>query len=570
MYKGWKKNVKAAIAAVSITLFATTGVWAFDGMKVRERLHHQGIKNVIVMVPDGCDETVQTVARWFKGEDLQLDKMQGGGVKTHMADSIITDSAAAATAFACGHKTSDGFVGVGPRLEGLLSGYKPTAEPYTPIASVLEAAKSKDMATGIVVTCRISHATPAGFASHVSSRAWDNDIIEQMVYNNIDVVFGGGARHLIPVENPYTTTFGHVWKGKRTDGEDLMQVLRDRGYNFVDNKDDMQALKEGKVWGLFDDSHLEPDIDRKYFGDHQPSIAEMTAKAIELLSQDRDGFFLHVEGSQVDWAGHANDPIYMVTDFLAFDEAVKVACDFAERDGHTLVLAFPDHKTGGMKIGQYYYPVGYTKTKIADLVGPLEGMTITSAGLVKMMAGDYSITNIQSKILEFWSLDITAAETQEILDYQVSAGVSLDYAISHIISKNYTVIGWTTHGHNGETVPLWSHGADLPGGIIDDTELATIAADAMGADLSRLSDRLYVGISTVTNDYEIVGDPAMNEYGIAGNIVLKVKGAEFPISKDFMTYKGREIKLPGITVYAPVTGEVYVSKKALQLLHLNQ
>ncbi len=567
MYHVWKKNVKVAIAAVSITLFAATGVWAFDGMKVHERLRHHGIKNVIVMVPDGCDETVQTVARWFKGEDLQLDKMQGGGVKTHMADSIITDSAAAATAFACGHKTSDGFVGVGPRLEGLLSGYEPTAEPYAPIASVLEAAKSKDMATGIVVTCRISHATPAGFASHVSSRAWDNDIIEQMVYNNIDVVFGGGARHLIPVENPYTTTFGHVWKGKRTDGEDLMQVLHDRGYTFVDNKDDMQALSYGKVWGLFDDSHLEAHIDREEFGEHQPSIAEMTAKAIELLSQDRDGFFLHVEGSQVDWAGHANDPIYMVTDFLAFDEAVKVACDFADRDGHTLVLAFPDHNTGGMKIGQYYYPVGYTKTKIADLVGPLAGMTITSTGLARKIGDDRSAANIIEKVQAWWGLTITEDDVGEILNYRNSS--SLSYALSNVISKNYTMIGWTTHGHNGETVPLWSHGADVPGGIIDDTELATIAADAMSADLSRLSDRLYVGISTVTNDYEIVGDPAMNEYGIAGNIVLKVKGAEFPISKDFMTYKGREIKLPGITVYAPVTREVYVSKKALRLLHLN-
>ena len=104
---------------------------------------------------------------------------------------------AAATAFACGHKTSDGFVGVGPRLEGLLTGYQPTAKPYAPIASVLEAAKRKGKATGIVVTCRISHATPAGFASHIHDRGLDNDITEQMVYNNIDVVFGGGARHLI-------------------------------------------------------------------------------------------------------------------------------------------------------------------------------------------------------------------------------------------------------------------------------------------------------------------------------------------------------------------------------------
>jgi alkaline phosphatase len=124
----------------------------------------------------------------------------------------------------------------------------------------------------------------------------------------------------------------------------------------------MLALS-GPVWGLFDDSHMQPDMDRQHFAEHEPSLAEMVGKAIELLSQDKDGFFLMVEGSQVDWAGHNNDPIYMVTDFLAFDDAVKAACDFAEEDGRTLVLAYPDHNTGGMKIGHYFTAVGYTEPR---------------------------------------------------------------------------------------------------------------------------------------------------------------------------------------------------------------
>jgi alkaline phosphatase len=549
-----------AVAVFTISFFIAGSVWAFNSSNFREKLRQNGIRNVIVMVPDGCDETVQTVARWFKGEDLQLDKMQGGGVKTHMADSIITDSAAAATAFACGHKTSDGFIGVGPRTDTLLTGFQASAKPYAPIASVLEAAKGKGMSTGIVVTCRISHATPAGFASHVHDRDQDNEITEQMVYNNIDVVFGGGARHLIPKDASYTTTFGATWKGQRTDAENLMDVLLHRGYRIVDNRDDMMALRHGKVWGLFDDSHLEADIDRAQFGAHQPSLAEMTAKAIEMLSKDRRGFFLHVEGSQVDWAGHANDPIYMVTDFLAFDDAVKVACDFADRDGHTLVLAFPDHNTGGMKIGHYYTPMGYTATKIEDLVVPLSGMQLTSTGLARKIGTNPTDQNIIDAVKTWWGLVITAADVQEIRELEPEVGLS--YAISRVISKNYTVIGWTTHGHNGETVPLWVHGAEAPIGIIDDTELAIIAADAMNMDLERLSEMLFVDVSAVTDDFEIdlTTDPA--------NPVLKIKGAEFPINKDYMVKNGRIIRLPGLTVYAPVTGKVYISKMALGLLNL--
>ena len=151
-----------------------------------------------------------------------------------------------------------------------------------------------------------------------------------------------------------------------------MEVLQERGYQFIDSKEQMSAVTSGKVWGLFDDSHMQPDIDRRHFAAHEPSLAEMVAKAIEILSQDPDGFVLMVEGSQVDWAGHNNDPIYMVTDFLAFDDAVKVAADFAEADGRTAVMAYPDHNTGGMKIGHYYTAMGYTETTIEDLVAPLK------------------------------------------------------------------------------------------------------------------------------------------------------------------------------------------------------
>jgi alkaline phosphatase len=221
-----------------------------------------------------------------------------------------------------------------------------------------------------------------------------------------------------------------------------------------------------------------------------------------------------------------------------------------------------------MKIGHYHTAMHYTETTIEDLVNPLKGMKITSAGLVSLMDGDYSEANIMDKVKEFWSLDIPVEEAQEILDYQAAAGVSLNYALAYVISKNHTVIGWTTHGHNGETVPLWMHGGKAPIGIIDNIELATIAAKAMRAKLDKVSNHLYVDLDEVTNDYEIVGDPEIGDYGLLNNLILEIAGAELPISKDYMIYEGETIKLPGVTVYAPATDKVYVSKKALQILEL--
>lgn len=562
MITGRKKSVIVAVALASVMLLAAQSALAFNGKgeRLREQLRQRGIKNVIVMIPDGCDETVQTVARWYKGEDLQVDKMVGGGVKVHMANSIIPGSAAAATAFATGHKTTVRFLGVGPRTEDLLTGFEPTAEPYAPVASILEAAKLKGKATGIISTSRVTHATPAAFACHIEDRGLDNEIMEHMVYDNVDVVFGGGARHLIPSGESYETSFGDTWGGKRTDGENLMEVLLSRGYAFVDNRDDMLALNEGPVWGLFDDSHMQPDMDRRHFAEHEPSLAEMTTKAIELLSQDKDGFFLMVEGSQVDWAGHNNDPIYMVTDFIAFDDAVKAACDFAEVDGRTLVLAYPDHNTGGMKIGHYNTAVGYTETKIEDLVNPLLGMTMSANGVVAMMADETDEALIAS-LENNWGITPTAEEIAEIRELTPSVGLS--YALARIISKGHTVIGWTTHGHNGETVPVWIHGADAPVGIIDNTDLAYMAAEAMGVDLEKMTDFLYVDLDDTGLAWNLdETDPA--------NPVLLVNGAKLPVSKDYMVIekngKTRTLPLPGLTVYAPTSDKAYVSERAVKIL----
>ncbi|MBD3206295.1 alkaline phosphatase [Candidatus Bathyarchaeota archaeon] len=552
-----KNNVKKILVVVFIL-----GIIVSTASLSQARREVSPYDNVIVLVPDGCNQNIQTLARWYSDEPLVLDSMVSGSVSTYMANSIITGSAAAATAFATGHKTSVRFLGVGPRTDDLLTGFEPTAAPYAPIASVLEGSKLNGKAVGLIATSRISHATPAAYACHIDDRGKDNDIMENMVYEDIDVVFGGGFRHLINDTDSYTTTFGDTWGGKRTDGQNLYQVLLDRGYSFVDNEDDMDSLTSGPVWGMFDDSHMDPEMDRETLHPTQPSLADMTAKAIQLLSKDPEGFFLMVEGSQIDWAGHANDGAYMVTDFIEFDEAVKVAVNFAKSDKRTLVLVFPDHNTGGMTLGNYGPGGAYTHVTYEELVEPLKGMTMSSGALAGKV-DSLTISGVKDAISEYWNINISNDSAQKILDLEAELGLS--YAIAHIVSMEYTHIGWTTFGHNGGDVPLWSYSSH-PGrgfsgvsGFYDNTELAYLAAEALDINLDSTTNELFVEVSEVLDDTQwtvedSTGDNPEIVIQLADGNEARINAGSDVIRINGSTYT----QLKGIVVYAPMTGQVWI------------
>lgn len=535
-------------------VFATAIVVALVATSAGAAKYGRNVKNVIFMIPDGCDASVQTLARWMKGEALQLDSMNNGMVKTEMANSVITGSAAAATAFSSGNKTTVRFLGVAPRLDDIISTFTPRddKEPYEPMATILEGAKLNGMSTGLISTSRVTHATPAAFGVHIHDRGMDNEIMEHLVYQDIDVVFGGGKRHLLPKSEG----------GKRTDGENLVEVLEEKGYQFIETKSELEAIQSGKTWGMFASSHMQADIDRAEFAPTEPSIAEMTAKAIEILSQDRDGFFLMVEGSQVDWAGHANDPKYMFTDFIAFDDAVKVAVDFAKEDGQTIVIAFPDHNTGALSIGNANTDKSYTSLSVEDMMNPLKGMKITGTGLAMKIGNDLSQENIVANIQEWWGIPATLEDAQEIIEH-MNEGWSLSYSAGYVISKNYTVFGWTTHGHNAEDVQIWTYGVNTPLGILDNTDLAKLAAQIMKFDLDNIDQKLFVDVSEefAEDEWEldVLTDPE--------NPVLHIKGAVLPVSKDILIKDEETHDLEGLVVYAPMSGKVYIPKEAVDIIN---
>jgi alkaline phosphatase len=531
---------------------AAAGVWAMGGMAAQAQDQGNPVKNVIVLIPDGCSVAVQTMARWYKGAPLAIDthRMWSGGVQTFMADSLITDSASAGTAFACGIKSSDGVLGLAPRHDTLLETMQHLAtddlDELEPVASVLEAAKGKGKSVGLVATSRITHATPAAFAAHIHTRNDDNGIMEQMVYQNIDVAFGGGKRHLLPTSVP---------GGKRTDGENLLEVLLARGYQWAETADQMQALTSGKAWGLFSMSHMAPHIDRN--PSIEPSLAEMTAKAIELLSKNKKGFFLMVEASQVDWGAHNNDPIWAITDFLAFDDAVQVAVEFAKKDKQTAVIAFPDHNTGGMSLGNWQTDSSYTKTKVQGLVAPLLGMTCTANAAVAaagLNPESYVLppekeADLKQAVLAKWNIALTDDVTNpnddmdQIRAFVPYAGVS--YALANVVSRNHTIIGWTTFGHTGEDVMLWTFGPDSLAGLVDNTEIATQIAKYFGAKLDSVSRLLFQDVTKFASVDKT--DPA--------NPVVKLGKALLPVNKNILIDKQGVVReLPGLTIYNEPTG----------------
>jgi len=571
---------KILFTTISVLILVTVLVYpAFSNSYRAYTDDNREIRNVIVMVPDGCSLGVQTAARWVKGAPLYLDSIQKGSVSTWAADSVITDSASAATAFATGHKTDDKFISVGPRSTPVLTGYTPDAAPYVPLATVLESAKLEGKSTGLVATSTISHATPACFGAHTAYRDLETEITKQLVYQDIDVVFGGGFQNLINKTEKYTTSYGATWVGARDDirvaGDNLYKALLDRGYQFVDSKNGLLSLSSGKAWGLFAGGFMQADINRQYLATNEPSLAEMTSKAIELLSKNKDGFFLLVEGSQVDWGDHYCDVAWSVGDFLAFDKAVGVALDFAQEDGKTLVMAFPDHNTGGLTIGNYYEATNkighvYTATTVEDVVNPLKGMKINAAALVmgKLM-GVTDNTVIKAVFKEWWNLDITDAD---ITAMKSGSTINNFTKVGEYIDKTYTVFGWTTAGHTGDDVPLWAYGPkhNTPVGHYDNAELAAIIAEVLDLKLDQTQSRLFVKVPDAFKRSEWVFDNLTDNR----NFVLKInydgKVATLPASKDLLTLqwngKSTTYNLEGLVLYSPDINTVFIPQQAVDLI----
>ncbi|MGD2269462.1 MAG: alkaline phosphatase [Desulfobacterales bacterium] len=287
--------------------------------------------NIILFIGDGMGDAHRLAARWAAvGETgtLSMDSMPAGGwAMTGAADNPITDSAAAATAMASGVKTDNGVVGMDAELNI--------------VSTLLEEAKKRGKTVGLVTTTQLSHATPAAFAAHVANRNLMTDIAEQIMDAEVDVLLGGGEDEFLPASE--AGCFPEV--GERTDGRNLIDEAISAGYTFVCDPvalSTIDPIATVRLLGLFADEGMTRPF--------SPTLAGMTQKAIDILSKSSKGFFLMVEGGQIDWASHSNDAQAVISDTIELDKAVKLALAHAAANEDTLVIATADHETGGMQV----------------------------------------------------------------------------------------------------------------------------------------------------------------------------------------------------------------------------
>lgn len=273
-------------------------------------------ENIILMIGDGMGiSQIQAGLTANFGYLNLLEFKSIGFSRTHSYSDYVTDSGAGATAISSGHKTYNGAIGVGA--------------DSVPVKTILEYAEEKGLATGLISTSAITHATPASFIAHNIDRDDYEGIALDFLKTDIDVFIGGGKDYFT----------------NRKDKINLTDELKKKGYLVTFSMDTVRRLTEGKLAALTAKSHLPSVIEGR---DDMLPVAVNTA--LKILNKNRKGFFLMVEGSQIDWGGHANNTGYVATEMIDFDKAIGNALTFAKNYGNTLVIVTADHETGGMAI----------------------------------------------------------------------------------------------------------------------------------------------------------------------------------------------------------------------------
>ena len=323
-------------------------------------------KNIILLIGDGMG-----VAQLFAGMTankghLNIESFPYVGLsRTYSANSYVTDSAAGGTAMSTGRKTNNGFLAVDPEGKS--------------VTTILERAEVNGLSTGLVSTSSITHATPASFIAHVADRGNDEEIAEYFLKTDIDIFIGGGR--------DYFTA--------RKDKRNLTDELIKKGYTVVNSYQDAGKLASGKVVAL-----TAPGHNPSYTNGRGDMLPDSTSTAVRLLAQNHKGFFVMIEGSQIDWGCHANDISWAVNEMLDFDRAVGRALAFAAKDGNTLVIVTADHETGGLTLPDGDIAKGEVKASFSCMVHTGVMVPVFAFGPgAENFAGIYENTSIFDKMV---------------------------------------------------------------------------------------------------------------------------------------------------------------------------
>ena len=422
-------------------------------------------KNIILFIGDGMSTpqrmTADEFARKTGSPDLVMNRLpHQATTRTCSASSLVTDSAAAATAIACGEKTYNGAIGVNAGTNRILS--------------CAVAAKESGRKVGIVTTVTINHATPAGFYGHRKSRGEGYGLGLDLLASGFDYFAGGGLD-------------GHNDKKYPGYKGDIYGFAKDAGYTLI-QKDlaAFRALKPGagKVWYVASDGCMPFSIDADEWK-NVPTLAELTAKGIELLENDR-GFFMMVEGGKVDLAGHANDAATNLREVLALDEAVRVAIEYQKSHPDTLVITTGDHETGGMSMG-------FAGTGYAFYMDRLVHQKCSSDQIGAFVKKDRParFEDVKPFLAENFGFDFSTADTQKNPMAMTKAEVKVleEAFLSKNSARLPTVvkdifshkcgIGWSSGAHTALPVLTTAKGpgAERFAGFIDNTDISKIVKE---------------------------------------------------------------------------------------------
>ncbi|MCQ2112890.1 MAG: alkaline phosphatase [Bacteroidaceae bacterium] len=535
------------------------------------------VKNVIVLIPDGCSIATVSTARWYQWytnptkEHLALDKYLCGTVRTSCSNAPIGDSAPTTSCYMTGYMSRAGWVSTYPTVDPENDIYPlDKSKEYQPLTTVLEAAKLVGgKATGLVSTCEFPHATPADCSSHSYDRNKFEWISSQQVHNNIDVLLGGGVNHL---------------------SKECENYLTSNGWGVI--KNDIAGMRNydgNRMWALFHGGSMPYDMDRDKM--QTPSLAEMTSVALNKLSKSKNGFFLMVEGSEVDFAAHNNDPAAMITEFLAFDEACRVAFEFAEKDGNTAVVVAPDHGNSGLSIGRRDWG-GYSTTSKKSTFDAITRMHASCEEMARKVnsAPFDSVQSIFRQWCGFELRDIEMEALKNNREYRNSPiprnerkrveGTSYNSGLARMIAQfmtDRTGLAFTTNGHTGEEVFLAAYHPTRdcrPYGMLTNVELNHYLCSLYGMThetLDSLTSANFAPHHEVLKGmkYEIV-DKQIAEGKTQQQLVVKLKDSELVIAPNTnqvvkrvtngKVQKEESITIPSVTVYVDRNKTFYIPR----------
>ncbi|KAB1232546.1 alkaline phosphatase [Chryseobacterium viscerum] len=437
-----RKFLKGSALLSGLLTLSPSDLWSF-GRNI-EKPHAGKAKNIIFMVSDGMSLGTLSMADLYsrnilgKGSNwvnlYQEKKVTRALMDTASASSIVTDSAAASSAFGGGIRVKNGVLNMGAN-----------GEKHLPIWQKYKKAGKK---AGCVTTVTITHATPAGFCINSAKRNAEPQIAEMYAELELDVLLGGGDEFFNP--------------SKREDKKDLYSVYSKKGYRVLKTQNDLKEIKKGeKLLGIFNTGALPYSIDRAHLSEYKntPTLAEMAKTAIDQMKEHPNGFVLQVEGGKVDWSAHANDVAALIHDQLAFDEAVKAVMDFAEKDGNTLVIITTDH--GNANPGTIY---GNDATKNFNSISEYQ---YTNEYILNKVQKEYSMKDIKDWIYEGNKIILNDDEAKHLMSFyngleKEDAGLynykKLPFKLYSEIQKSRNSVGWISMDHSGDYVEVVAYG----------------------------------------------------------------------------------------------------------------